>query len=320
MMFDNVRIVIALSRLPGVGRARLRSFLEQLKIDDKSDLLFVDVVERFKDRLPLFSAADLDSALARADELISRCDSLGVSIHPYGGASYPPQLVRLPDPPALLYSIGKFEFARKPRIAVIGTRKPTRWGLKTAEACAAKIADSHGVVVSGLALGIDSAAHAASVRGGGPTWAVLAHGLHTVSPSSNKDLAKQILEGGGALVSEYAPGDHAQRHYFVERDRIQAGLSDAVLVVESSIDGGAMHTVRFALDAGVPVWTTFPQTKIRHAEISSTDLPESQQGTWHLLCAKKASRVPTVKALDRMLNALLPSTVASLESATLFSE
>lgn len=319
-MPDNVRTVLALSRLPHVGRVRLRKLIEQLKADEKGDLPFFDMVEQFKDWLPPYSRAEIDTALACADELIARCDSLEISVRPYGCPSYPPQLARLADPPALLFSIGTFEFARRPRIAVIGTRKPTTWGLKIARACAAKIVESRGVVVSGLALGIDSAAHSASVAHSGPTWAILAHGLHTVSPSSNRELAKQIIERGGALISEYAPGEHAQRHHFVERDRIQAGLSDAVLVIESGLDGGAMHTVRFAHDAHVPVWVTFPQTKIHDAEISSRDLPEPQQGTWHLLYAKQASRIPTVKALDRMLTDLTPPVVEPPKVDTLFSK
>jgi DNA processing protein len=91
----------------------------------------------------------------------------------------------------------------------------------------------------------------------------------------------------------------AQRHYFVERDRIQAGLADAVLVIESGIDGGAMHTVRFAQQARVPVWVTFPNTKLNTT--NARDLPESQQGTWELLRANTATRVPSVKALDKMI-------------------
>ena len=169
-------------------------------------------------------------------------------------------------------------------------------------------------MVSGLALGIDAAAQATSVEHQGPTWAVLAHGLHTVSPSSNRDLAKQIVNQGGALISEYPPGEPAQRHYFVERDRIQAGLSDAVLVIESDIDGGAMHTVRFAREARVPVWVTFPQTKMKTA--NGSDLPESQRGTWELLRKQAAIRVAGVKALDKMVRNLantptLPDTLFS---------
>jgi DNA protecting protein DprA len=303
-MSEHIRTVVALSRLPGVGRVCLRAVLERMTADASTDLSVLEVVDRFREQLPNLSLSDLDAAVAQADEILERCQALGVTVHPLGWPSYPSQLGRLAEPPALLFSIGRFEFQRKPRIAVIGTRKPTPWGLKTAKACAAQVAESHGVVVSGLALGIDRAAQAASVEHHGPTWAVLAHGLHTVSPASNRALANKIVEHGGALISEYAPGEPAQPHYFVERDRIQAGLSDAVLVIESGIDGGAMHTVRFAQQARVPVWVTFPNTKLQNADVNRNDLPEPQHGTWELLRAKTAALVTTAKALDEMMRDL----------------
>jgi DNA processing protein len=318
-MIENIQAVLALGRLPQVGRVSLRSLLKKLASETQDLRNLSDMLEYFRDRLPPFSGADISLAMTRAEEILAKCESLGISVRPYGSPSYPSQLTRLAEPPAILFSVGEFDFAKRPRIAIIGTRKPTDWGLKTARACASQIAESHGVVVSGLALGIDSAAHAASVARRSTTWAILAHGLHTISPSSNRELAKQILETGGALVSEYAPGEPAQRHYFVERDRIQAGLADAVLVIESGLDGGAMHTVAFAQGAGVPVWVTFPQEKIRDANISSMDLPEPQQGTWSLLSTKKASRVPTVKALDRMLAHLSTPEATPTEPDTLFS-
>ena len=308
-----IRTVLALSELKGVGRVRLRQILARLASDGNEGLSLPDVIARLQ--LFEFSPADLDVALARADLMLEKCQSLGVTVHVYGSPSYPSQLNRLSEPPALLFSIGQFDPNRKPRVAVIGTRKPTEWGLDTAKACAGQIADAQGVVVSGLALGIDAAAQAASVEHKGPTWAVLAHGLHTVSPSSNRELAKRIVEHGGALISEYPPGESAQRHYFIERDRIQAGLSDAVLVIESDIGGGAMHTVRFAREARVPVWVTFPHAKMETAN-GSIDLPESQRGTWELLRTKAATRVAGVKSLDKMVRDLastpsLPDTLFS---------
>ena len=304
-MSENIRTILALSRLPKVGRVRLRSILEHLKSDTNADLRLHDIVERFDDQVPTPTGTALEAASAEADSLLERCRMLGVSVHPFGWPTYPLQLARLAEPPALIFSIGRFESDRKPRIAVIGTRKPTPWGLKTAKACAAQIAESSGVVVSGLALGIDAAAQQACVDHDGPTWAVLAHGLHTVSPSSNRELAKHILDRGGALLSEYAPGESAQRHYFVERDRIQAGLADAVLVIESGIKGGSMHTVRFAQQARVSVWVTFPDSKLNEAAVNSAELLEPQQGTWELLSGKRATRVTTLKALSRMMRELL---------------
>jgi DNA processing protein len=301
---ENIRTALALAQLPKVGRVRLRKMLAALALDARTgEVNVAEAVRKCAAALKLgeFSPADIDMAVRKADELYVRCEALHVRVHAFAWPSYPQQLARLSDPPALLFSIGPMDSEEAPRVAVIGTRKPTEWGLRTAHACAAQIADAGGVVVSGLALGIDAASHAAVVEHHRPTWAVLAHGLHTVSPSSNRELAKQIVAEGGALLSEYAPGEPAQRFYFVERDRIQAGLVDAVLVIESDVGGGAMHTVRFAHEAGVPVWVTFPHEEMEIAETQATTLPEPHQGTWALLRTKNAVRVESAKALRRML-------------------
>lgn len=297
-MTDSTRIILGVSRLPRVGRVTLRKVLQSLGPDPEGELSLRDVLDRCRATvtIPEFSPSDLDTAQAKGDESFDKCLSLGISVHPFGWRSYPSPLCRLVDPPALLFSMGRFEPNHRPRIAVIGTRKPSEWGLKTADACATEIAKAGGIVVSGLAVGIDAAAHTASIEHHACTWAVLAHGLHMASPASNRDLAKRILEEGGAWVSEYPPGEAAQQHYFVERDRIQAGLSDAVLVIESGIDSGAMHTVRSAQQARVPVWVTFP-----HDKINAPDLPEPQQGTWELLRLKNAALVPSAKTLAKMV-------------------
>jgi len=308
-MSETIRTILALSRLPRVGRLRLRNVLERFATGTTIGLSLPDLASLFGDQIAKENVAAAES---EADEILERCEKYRIQVHYLGGPSYPTQLARLAEPPALLFSIGRFDTHRRPRIAVIGTREASEWGLQTARACGAKIADSHGLVVSGLALGIDAAAQKATVDHGGPTWAVLAHGLHTVSPSSNRDLAKRIVETGGALISEYPPGEPARRHYFVERDRIQAGLSDAVLVIESGIDGGAMHTVRFAHEAHVSVWVTFPDSRIREAEISRIELPKPQQGTWELLLAKRAERVTSAKALARMMSHLPPAATATI--------
>jgi DNA processing protein len=303
-MPQNARVALTLAQLPRIGRARLRKVLNALASDAWGNgVSITDALRRCSEALRIdgFSTTDIDMAARRADELWARCEALHVRVHAYGWPTYPAQLTRLADPPALLFSIGILDREHAPRVAVIGTRKPTEWGLRTAHACAAEIAAAGGVVVSGLALGIDAESHSAVVEHQCPTWAVLAHGLHTVSPSSNRELAKQIVAAGGALLSEYAPGEPAQRFYFVERDRIQAGLVDAVLVIESGVDGGAMHTVRFAHEAGVPVWVTFPHEELEIAETSATTLPEPHQGTWTLLRTKNAVRVASARALRRML-------------------
>lgn len=297
-MAASARLALFLRHLPGVGRVRLRGILSRLAASREGDPSPTDSLRLLG--LSAVSADDVNSATARCDALLDRCRELSVAVHVFGSESYPAQLRRLDNPPAVLFSVGCFDFNRRPRVAVIGTRKPTPWGLRTAEACASEIVGGGGIVVSGLALGIDTAAQTASVEQDGVTWAVLAHGLHTVSPSSNRELATRIINDG-ALISEYPPGESARRYHFVERDRIQAGLADAILVIESGINGGAMNTVRFARQAGVPVWVTFPSTD---GTPSYGELPESQQGTWELLRSRKATRVATSAALRQRVQAL----------------
>ena len=304
---NDIRAVLALSGLPRVGRARLRAILQCIRERGLTPSLTVRhaLDECAGDsKLPRFSDADNDRAAARADDISEHCERLGIVVRPYGWPEYPRQLKRIADPPALLFSIGAFKSSHAPRVAVIGTRHPSQWGLRTVAACARQIAERGGVVVSGLALGIDAAAHTASVDKAGETWAVMAHGLHMVAPSSNRVLAEQILDKGGALISEYPPGENTRRHYFVERDRIQAGLSDAVLVIESGISGGAMHTVRAAQKVNIPVWVTFPNESASQGASQTDDLPEPQQGTWDLLHSQEAAHISTPGVLASKLAAL----------------
>jgi predicted Rossmann fold nucleotide-binding protein DprA/Smf involved in DNA uptake len=112
-----------------------------------------------------------------------------------------------------------------------------------------------------------------------------------------------MVDEGGALLSEYPPGTPPQRFHFVERDRIQAGLADAVLVVESGVEGGSMHTVKFAKAAGIPVWVTFPDDKTVIAEDNAALLPKTQQGTWYLF-KSGALRVGTPRMLLDTLESL----------------
>lgn len=136
-------------------------------------------------------------------------------------------------------------------VAVVGTRNPSPLGTAFARGISEAIYDHGYNVVSGLALGIDSEAHRVAVRKGLPTIAVLAHGLgEPIYPEHNTDLAQEILDNGGCLVSEY-PFEYAvEKYQFVERDRLQSALSQAVVIVETEVNGGAMHTARYAQEQG----------------------------------------------------------------------
>ena len=309
------RFGLALSELRGIGRARLRAQLSLAAgqaID--SFTLFAEFVEQHGSDAGLldFGGRSLVAAWDRAGLLLDECTRLGLDVLPFGWPSYPRQLCRLQDAPALLFVRGTLVAERRPRIAVIGTRHPSPWGIRTAKACAGQVAKIQGVVVSGLAQGIDSAAHTGAIDAKGSTWAVLAHGL-AVAPTSNIELAHRIVEEGGALISEYRPGEPPQRYQFIERDRIQAGLADAVLVVETGTQGGSMHAVRAATSAGIPVWTTFPDKDLGVAQENPDQLKETQQGTWQLV-QEGALRVSNPRTLLRCLESLPDDTIPVSQS------
>lgn len=166
------------------------------------------------------------------------------------GEALPERLRVIPDPPRRLYARGAVEALAAPSVAIVGSRRATRAGRQFAEALAGDLAAAGLVVVSGLAYGIDAAAHRGALVGGGRTVAVLGSGLGHVYPRQHAALAAEIVDGGGALVSEY-PDDRAPRkHQFPERNRLISGLSLGVVIVEATTKSGSLITARMAAEQG----------------------------------------------------------------------
>ena len=167
-------------------------------------------------------------------------------------AAYPQLLREIPDPPICLYRQGRHDL-RQPCLAVIGSRRTTHYGLAIARQLAADLALSGYCIVSGLARGIDTAAHEGALAAGGRTVAVLGTGLDTIYPPENLELSRRIAETG-AVLSEFRLGSPATKQSFPMRNRIVSGMSDAIIVVESDVDGGAMITARLAGEQGRTVF------------------------------------------------------------------
>lgn len=141
----------------------------------------------------------------------------------------------------------------RPKVAIVGSRKITPYGKLVTERLAGELARAGVVIVSGLAYGVDACAHKAALDAGGLAIAVLPMGLDKIYPRANHNLAQQIVEQGGALISEYDAGVPAYKWNFIERNRIISGMSDALLITEAAINSGTMHTARFALEQGKDV-------------------------------------------------------------------
>ena len=189
------------------------------------------------------------AALIDVDKELKRMRDMGITPLVFGQEGYPTPLTEgVHDPPLVLYVRGDHSVFSEQAVAVVGTRTPSGSGRCLARRVSEDLARFPFVVVSGLASGVDAIAHEACLKAGGRTVAVLAHGLHTVHPAAHQKLAERIIEMGGALVSEYAPGESARRDTFVPRNRIIAALSIATVVVEGGVKSGARHTADFALE------------------------------------------------------------------------
>lgn len=169
---------------------------------------------------------------------------------------YPKLLKEIPNAPLYLYYRGVLK-NESPKIAIIGTRKATHEGKNIAKTIAKELSEAGLTIVSGLALGIDSAAHEGALIHQGKTIAVLGNGLNEIYPKTNENLARKIIESGGAIISEYEPDCPALPHQFLARNRIVSGMCLGIVIIECPISSGALNTAKHALEQGREVFV-FP--------------------------------------------------------------
>jgi DNA processing protein len=244
---DDLKYWVGFSLIPGVGRARLalvqRAFptLAAAWLAPGADLVAAGLDRRTaRSIVTRRDAIDLDAEMAK----LARS---GVQALAPNSPGYPELLRESEDEPAVLYVRGEIRPEDRAALAVVGTRKASAYGREATTRLVADLVRSNVTIVSGLARGIDTAAHRAALDHGGRTIAVLACGLDTVYPADNTGLAREILRRG-ALVSEHPLGVKPEASFFPRRNRIMSGLSLGVLLVEAGEESGAHITVRYALE------------------------------------------------------------------------
>ncbi len=199
---------------------------------------------------PPASTAGLDR---RVRDALDRCRTPEIEILLWSDEGYPEKLGHLVDPPPVLFARGRLELLGRPSVTIVGSRRSTAYGRRSAEALAAQMALRGISVVSGLALGIDGASHRGALEAGGDTIAVLGSGVDLIQPASHRRLGERVAREG-LLLSEFLPGEPARAYHFPRRNRILAALGSAVVVVEAAEKSGAMITVEHALDMGRDVY------------------------------------------------------------------
>lgn len=242
--------------LPGIGLPTMRALAQVASLNERSP-------QELARRLPLLARAlqplrAWEKAEADVQNQLQMCERTGTHILSRLDPEYPILLSQSPDDPAVLWVRGTLPPPTQPTVAVIGARESTRHGLEIANRITRYLVSKGFSITSGLALGCDAIGHSAALEAGGHTVAVLAHGLHTISPPENRELADRILASGGALVSEYPLGRAPKGYQFVQRDKTQAGLSQGVVMIQTDLNGGSLHATRAALAYGRWVAVPYP--------------------------------------------------------------
>ncbi len=209
----------------------------------------------------------------RAEAVRGNAARRGITIVPYGAPDYPPPLREIPGAPLVLYRLGEAWGDGVAVVALVGSRAPTGPGREFARRLSGELAEGGILVVSGMARGIDAAAHRGALRGGGKTIAVLGCGPDVAYPLENEGLREEIA-ASGAVYSEYPPGSLPLQHRFPARNRILSGMSRGVIVAEAPARSGALITARFALDQGREVMAVPGSPWFAHTEGSNRLLRE----------------------------------------------
>jgi DNA processing protein len=257
-----------ISLLPRLMPAEKVSMLEAFECEDDLVLQTREDMEHFLGR-KINNFWDINKIREQAEQIETVHRKRSIYWVSWNNAAYPPLLREMYDPPAVIYYRGCLPDPDKSLLGMVGTRRPSPEAANQAYTLAYGVGKAGLSVVSGLAIGIDAMSHRGNLSGGVPGYAVLGSGVDEIYPTSNRPLAKKILDSGGAILSEYPPGTGPSKWNFPARNRIIAALSRGVIIVEAPKKSGALITAAFALEQGKDLW------------VASSGLQERQYGSLH---------------------------------------
>lgn len=302
---------LQLTLAPGLGAATLRRLLSQFGLPEKVIAASRAELARFAnaETLRALDSEAVANAVARA---LVWLEQPGNAVVTLADAAYPRLLLEIADPPAVLYCRGRTELLNRPALALVGSRNATAQGNSNAEQFARGFSTAGLTIVSGLAQGIDAAAHRGGLAGEGSTIAVLGTGADITYPPGNAALAAEIATRG-LLLSEFALGTKALAHNFPRRNRLISGLAQGCLVVEAALASGSLITARAAAEQGrevfaVPGSIHSPLSKGCHALIKSgAKLVESAEDVLAELSAFRRTGLASIRAAANVAVAAGPA-------------
>ena len=288
---------VALSLIPGIGNLLSRQLItyfgtaEAVFSANKKKLLNIPGIGH-----KIASGILKQSVLHRAENILRQCEAEDVRILHFTDTAYPYRLNQLYDAPALLYFKGNADLNPRKTISIVGTRRVTGYGQAITEKIVSELRSHDATIISGLAYGVDHIAHVQALRVGLPTLAVIAGGVRHIYPAMHIKTANKMT-GKGGILTEYEPDIVPEAHFFPERNRIIAGMSDAVIIVESAKKGGALITAEYANNYNREVFAVPGQIGQYYSE-----------GCNHLIKSHKARIYTSVADIEYILNWAKPET------------
>ena len=249
---DYIKNILSISYIKGIGPSKLQDILNIIGDNVLSENSIYDLLDEYSKnkRTITLSKESFKSAVEQAEEQLELAEKYNIGVICREDPLYPSLLKESAYDPAIIFYKGNINNLPSRYAAVIGTRNPTEHGAIIAQRITTYLAENKFSIVSGLAIGCDSIAHKAALAAKGHTIAVLAHGLDSVFPSQNKELAEQIIDNGGLLISTYGIGEKPSAYTFAARDKIQSGLSEFVVMIQSGVNGGSLIASQAALADG----------------------------------------------------------------------
>jgi DNA processing protein len=265
LSFEEQHAWVALAMTPGLGPRRILRAVE--RYGSAARVLALPLTELEGLEFPAQAAQFIDTGEAKkaADEELERVAATGATLVTYHDEAYPERLREIYDPPPLLWVRGDTALLARPALAVVGTRHPTPYGTGMAEKLARELAQRGLIILSGMARGVDTAAHKGALAAKRPTIAVWGTGVDVIYPKENKGLAEQIVAGGGTILSELPLGTFPAPQNFPKRNRILSGMSVGVLVIEAGEYSGTRVTARCALEQNREVFAVPGNVTTRNA-------------------------------------------------------
>ncbi|MGD9568055.1 MAG: DNA-processing protein DprA [Sedimentibacter sp.] len=264
--------IIRLQLVNGLGRKTISKILSYIENKNLKLCNFTEIIKLLKDMGIKRLKIDLNQIEADAQEIFGSCKKSKIKVIGMYDEIYPQKLKKVDDKPLILYVDGDEDLLNyENNIAIVGSRKPSQEGYEVSSIMSEKLTEEHCCIVSGFASGCDEAAHNGCLQAKGRTIAVIPSG-HLQVLKNNRVLYNMIIINGGAVVSELPPYAKAEKHAFIDRNRVIAALSEGIIVIEGGQKGGTSHTVKFANDYNKPVAYTTCFSSLGQTSIFNNDI------------------------------------------------